>query len=173
MKTHNPPYYLPPLSPVMGKTPVHPVRQSTNPMNSEAPLLNHHRFTDCIGSPSRRRPIDSRHQLIDLYLEVNSPNATKWEMEKKSAADNRLDAWEFDLEEYIRKHDRLPCGCEHRRPGWFEYMDELVIAIGHKGNYLWRVDLDRDGNIKDSEVFTSLENACMFIQGFKYEASHH
>jgi len=80
----------------MDKTPVHPVHQSTNPMNSEAPLLNHHRFTDCIGSPSRYRPIDSRHQLVDLYLAVNNPNA-KWETEEKSAADDRLDAWEFDL----------------------------------------------------------------------------
>ena len=49
-------------------------------------------------------------------------------------------------------------------------MDELITAIGKDGNYLWRVDLDRNGGTEQSQVFTSLENACMFVQGFKYKA---
>ena len=80
-----------------------------------------------------------------------------------------MDAWEYDLKEYIHNNYRLPCRYKHRRPGWFEYMDDLITAIGQNGNYLWRVDLDRNGNVKDSKVFTPLENDCMFIQGFKHK----
>ena len=52
-------------------------------------------------------------------------------------------------------------------------MGESIVAVGKHRRYIWRVELTDNGTSDRSQFFSSLENACMFIQGFKYKAQRH
>ena len=165
----------------MGKTPDHPDHSPTKPMTmTSSPTTTFQEseiiwanFTDCISAPQRRRPIDCADILCDFYFSLCTADRV-WSDNPANAEQkedwDRLDEWYGDLAGHIGP---IPYGCTHERPGLFEYMGESIVAVGKHRRYIWRVELTDNGTSDRSQFFSSLENACMFIQGFKYKAQRH
>lgn len=157
-----------------GKTPVHPALKPTNTnLNStmsqtkqlpEGIQFSDVYITDTVSQPARKGLIDSTQILksdchyLKLWSEteaISEQTSYDWQVE--------INNWQIDIEDKVRHNGGIPHGCIRDGNGKFLYLCEPIWVIGKGADYWFTVF----NNTPETMAFTSLRDACMFVQGWK------